>query len=102
MRAAKKGAAKTSKQPKRAARGGSSDLLVLEEVSKTHDGDRILFKDVSLTIRAGDKLAVAGANGAGKTTLLRLLTGQPMQGWEHIEEQVSCTRSLPHVLAVAA
>ena len=76
MKASKKQSpGKAAKQPKKAARGGSSDLLVLEEVSKTHDGDRILFKDVSFTVRAGDKLAVAGANGAGKTTLLRLLTG---------------------------
>ena len=81
VKAAKKGSpGKSTKQAKRPARGGSSDLLVLEEVSKTHDGDRILFKDVSFTIRAGDKLAVAGANGAGKTTLLRLLTGEAVEG----------------------
>ena len=49
---------------------------MLEDVSKTHDGDRILFKDVSFTLRAGDKLAVVGSNGAGKTSLLRLLTGE--------------------------
>lgn len=38
-------------------------------------GDRILFSDLSLSVRAGELLYVRGENGAGKTSLLRLLTG---------------------------
>jgi ATP-binding cassette subfamily F protein 3 len=34
-----------------------------------------IFRDVSLTIAAGDRWAVVGRNGTGKTTLVRLLTG---------------------------
>jgi ABC-type polysaccharide/polyol phosphate transport system ATPase subunit len=38
--------------------------------------------DVSLTIRAGDRLGIVGRNGSGKSTLLRLLCGiyEPTRG----------------------
>lgn len=38
-------------------------------------GERVLFRDVSLEVAAGDALVLRGANGAGKTTLLRILAG---------------------------
>lgn len=45
-------------------------------------GDRRLFSDLDLTIKAGEWLHVRGENGAGKTSLLRLLAGlgQPADG----------------------
>ncbi len=44
--------------------------------------DRPLFSDLSLTIEAGERVAIIGPNGAGKTTLLRCLYGdlQPDSG----------------------
>lgn len=37
--------------------------------------DRVLFSNLSLRLKNGELLQLAGSNGAGKTTLLRLLAG---------------------------
>lgn len=44
----------------------------MENVAKFY-GNRLLFKNVSITFQAGDTILLTGDNGAGKTTLLRLL-----------------------------
>jgi len=36
--------------------------------------DRLLFSDVSVSLKSGDILQVEGPNGCGKTTLLRIIT----------------------------
>jgi len=51
------------------------NFLSAELVAKTYN-DRWLFKDVSLGIGQGDKLALVGNNGVGKSTLLKILTGE--------------------------
>lgn len=38
--------------------------------------DRTLFKNVQLSLAAGDSVALVGANGMGKSTLLQILAGQ--------------------------
>lgn len=38
-------------------------------------GRRLLFRELTFAIDAGDSLAVTGANGTGKSTLLRILAG---------------------------
>lgn len=44
--------------------------------------DRVVLRDINLTIRQGYTYVVTGPSGAGKTTLLRLMCGliQPQQG----------------------
>ena len=39
-----------------------------------------VIKDFTITIEAGDKVAIIGENGVGKTTLLRLLAGEALGG----------------------
>ncbi len=49
-------------------------LLDAREVSRRF-GYRQIFRQVSLSIKPGEVLALIGPNGAGKTTLLRVMAG---------------------------
>ncbi len=51
------------------------DVLLLAGLAMAF-GERRLFSDVTLTLRAGERIALVGPNGAGKTTLARLIVGQ--------------------------
>jgi len=51
------------------------NYLSAEQISKSFN-DKWLFKDLTLGIAAGEKLALVGENGTGKTTLLKILTGE--------------------------
>ncbi|EIM07234.1 ABC transporter ATP-binding protein [Planococcus antarcticus DSM 14505] len=48
------------------------DVIFLDGVWKEF-GDRILFHDVSMHIRYGERAAIVGSNGTGKTTLLNMM-----------------------------
>jgi ATPase subunit of ABC transporter with duplicated ATPase domains len=37
---------------------------------------RVLFRDLDLRVKAGDRVILSGRNGTGKTTLLRVLAGE--------------------------
>ena len=54
----------------------SDPLLIVEKIARTHDGERMLFQDLTFTLNRGDKMVVVGPNGIGKTSLLRLLAGE--------------------------
>jgi ATP-binding cassette subfamily F protein 3 len=56
-------------------------MITVSSVVRSH-GARVLFRDVSLRIAAGTRIALVGANGAGKTTLLEIVAGeqQPDEG----------------------
>jgi ATP-binding cassette subfamily F protein 3 len=50
-------------------------MLTVAGLSKSFGG-RELFDDVSLTVMAGDRIAIVGPNGAGKSTLIKIILGK--------------------------
>jgi len=54
--------------------------IICEEVAKTY-GNHIVFSDVNLTIKRGEKVAFVGKNGEGKSTLVKCIMGEiPFDG----------------------
>lgn len=62
-------------------------LLVAEGLARRVSSDRWLFRNLNITLNAGEQLALQGASGVGKSTLLNLLAGldQPDEGKLFIE-----------------
>ena len=57
-----------------AARTG--DIVLDAKGLAASRGGRVLFEDVELLVRRGERIGIVGPNGAGKTTLLKLLSGR--------------------------
>src|ERR671937_2497489 len=68
---------------------GKSGRMVLElKHARKAYGDLVVFRDVSLHLERGDRIALVGPNGTGKSTLMRLLSGE--------EAPDSGTRTMGH------
>ncbi len=59
-------------EPKRAL---GNDVLTVEGISKTVEGTELL-KNISFTVKNGDKIALVGRNDLAKTLLLDILAGE--------------------------
>ena len=68
-------------------RPSGRDVLTAKHLDKSY-GENVVLKDVELTVRRGEKIAIIGANGLGKSTLVRILAEklEPTRGevtWGH-------------------
>lgn len=63
-------------------------ILAADAVTVAY-GDRPILVEASLSLRAGERVALVGPNGAGKSTLLRVLTGvlEPRGGTVTLRDQ---------------
>ncbi|HWU42941.1 MAG TPA: ATP-binding cassette domain-containing protein, partial [Bdellovibrio sp.] len=50
-------------------------MIHLSNISK-QQGNKILYRNGSFQINAGEKIGLVGPNGAGKTTIFRIITGE--------------------------
>lgn len=65
-------------EPIATTQASDSELaLQLEQVTVAHDGSRTpVLTEASLTLHAGERVALIGASGAGKSTLLATIAGE--------------------------
>ncbi len=69
--------------PRKAAGQGNQPVLQLKNIGFSyHVNEKMIIHNLSLTIRAGEKIAIVGENGSGKSTLIKLILGlyEPTQG----------------------
>jgi branched-chain amino acid transport system ATP-binding protein len=71
-------------------------MLELADVDAGYSGFQALF-GISMSVKAGEAVAVIGANGAGKTTLLRVISGRlPASEGAMTMDGVSLRETPPH------
>ena len=55
--------------------GGGARLVYCDSLTKSYDGQRFQFRDISLGVAAGSRVGLIGVNGVGKSTLMKCLAG---------------------------
>ena len=66
-------------------------LLYAKRIEKSF-GNRLILRDASLRIEAGERVGLVGANGAGKSTLLKILIGEE----EADHGDIDCAHSMSY------
>jgi len=65
-----------------ASREDGKDMIRIDALDFKYENSKQIFRDLCLTIKTGERVAIVGPSGAGKTTLFSLLLGfqQPTAG----------------------
>ncbi len=56
-------------------RPSGKEVVEIKHLSKSY-GEKQVLKDITLTIRRGEKVAIIGENGLGKSTLVKIIAGE--------------------------
>jgi ATP-binding cassette subfamily F protein 3 len=66
------------------------EIVILDRLAIGYTPDRPLLRDVTVSVMAGERIAVLGPNGQGKSTLLKTIIGElpPLQGTARIANSV--------------
>jgi NitT/TauT family transport system ATP-binding protein len=74
--------------------------IVLDQVALAF-GERIVLRDVSLTVREHDLVCIVGTSGCGKTTLLRAMAGLlPLHSGRILLNGSAITRPTPRIAMI--
>jgi branched-chain amino acid transport system ATP-binding protein len=77
----------------------SATLLTLDRVRAGYLGASVI-RDLSLTVREGEVVAILGPNGAGKSTTLRVISATvPLMSGQVTALGMDVAKTAPHVLA---
>lgn len=73
----------------------SEDLIKLTDLSFAW-GEKVILKDINLSVPRGSVVAIMGPSGVGKTTVMRLITGQWVPTSGTVEVAGMCVSSMSH------
>jgi len=74
-------------------------LINISNVSYSYNDGNLALKNISMSIKQGDKVAILGPNGAGKSTLFHLFNGllKPTEGTVIIDGLETTKKNLPQI-----
>jgi energy-coupling factor transport system ATP-binding protein len=76
--------------------GYGSPLIDVRGLTYAYDGGEPVLRDVGLTVRRGEHIAIIGQNGSGKTTLVKHFNGllRPVEGEVLVDGESTRDRAL--------